>query len=264
VGDTYFELIEEDPTRGRYLADACTGGPWDPGLQHGGPPNALVVRAAERAAAAESGRADLVASRLAAEFVGPVPVAEVSTTARVVRAARSGVLVEVRLASADRECLHARIWLVRDADTRVVAALLGPPQGPPGTPPSFGLSFPYSNSIDWHEVAGSITTPGPGAVWARPRRSLVPDEELTGLQRVALIGDSASGISAELDWSAWSFLNVDLDIHLSRPFIGDWLHMDAVTQLGTHGAALARSTISDQHGPLATTAQTLIIAPRSR
>lgn len=258
----YFELIDENAFGGRYLADPATGGPWDPGLQHGGPPNALLVRAAERAAAAETGRTDLVASRLAAEFVGPVPVAEVVTTARVVRAARSGVLVEVGLSAGGRDCLQARVWLVRDADTSAVATPLVPVQGPPDQPPSFAFSFPYADSIDWHETAGSIAESGPGAVWARPRRSLVAGEELSGLQRVALIGDSASGVSSELDWDAWSFLNVDLDIHLFRPFLGEWLHMAAVTRLGSHGVALARSDICDQHGPLAITAQTLILAPR--
>ncbi len=64
--------------------------------------------------------------------------------------------------------------------------------------------------VDAHDRAG----PGLGAAAAR---SLVAGETLSGLQRVVLVGDSASGISAELDWDAWSFLNVDLDVHLSRP-----------------------------------------------
>ena len=113
-------------------------------------------------------------------------------------------------------------------------------------------------------MSGSATTPGPASVWARPRLPLVAGEQLSGLQRAALLGDSASGVSAELDWSTWSFLNVDLDIHLARPVRGEWLHMDAATQLGDQGAALARSTLSDQDGPVGCTAQTLLVAPRRR
>lgn len=262
--NAYFTPSDELAGDGHYVADPSTGGPWDPGLQHGGPPNALLVRAAERAAAAESGRTDLIACRVAAEFMGPVPVGEVRTSATLVRAARSAVLVDVTLTSGGRECLHGRVWLVRDTDTGAVAPPLAPPLGPPDVPPRFGFSFPFSDSVDWHEIEGSITVPGPGTVWARPRPSLVPGEPLSGLQRVALIGDSASGVSAELDWAGWSFLNIDLDIHLARPFVGDWVHMDAATQLGTNGAALARSTISDRVGPVGTTAQTLILAPRHR
>ena len=65
---------------------------------------------------------------------------------------------------------------------------------------------------------------------------------MSGLQRVALVGDSASGISSVLSWDEWTFLNVDLDVHLSRPVQGEWVLLDARTTLGTHGAALARST----------------------
>src|SRR4051794_38219436 len=92
VRDSYFTLIDEDSHDGRYASGPATTGPWNPGLQHGGPPNALAVSAAERALAAETGRSDLVALRLASDFVGPVPVAEVTTHARVVRAARSAAL----------------------------------------------------------------------------------------------------------------------------------------------------------------------------
>jgi hypothetical protein len=65
-----------------------------------------------------------------------------------------------------------------------------------------------------------------------------------------------------LDWTRWTFLNVDLDVHLARPMLGDWLLMDALTRVGTHGAGLARSTLSDTAGVLGSTAQTLVLAPR--
>jgi hypothetical protein len=103
-------------------------------------------------------------------------------------------------------------------------------------------------------------------VWARPTLGLVDVAEptaLSGLQRVALVGDSASGVSAALDWDEWTFLNVDLDVHLSRPHRGEWVHLDAVTDLGPAGFALARSRVSDQYGPAGVTAQTLLLARRT-
>jgi hypothetical protein len=57
-------------------------------------------------------------------------------------------------------------------------------------------------------------------------------------------------------------MNVDLDVHLARPVVGDWLLMDAATQLGPAGSALARSTLSDARGTVGSTAQTLLLAPR--
>ncbi len=76
-----------------------------------------------------------------------------------------------------------------------------------------------------------------------------------------LIADSGNGLSSELDWAQWSFLNVDLDVHLARPLLGEWVLLDAVTQLGAHGSALARSTISDRHGVVGAGLQTLVVAP---
>ncbi|MDQ2750958.1 MAG: thioesterase family protein [Actinomycetota bacterium] len=261
---SYFDLLDVDGAGAHYLAGPETGGPWAAELQHGGPPNALLVAEAERVAAAETGRADLLAVRLAAEFVGPVPVAAVHTQARIVRSARSALLVEATLRAGGRECLHARIWLVAGRDTARIAAPLPEPVEPPtGTSP-LNMRFPYGDSVQWRAVRGNIDQPGPGIVWARPRLELLEGRAMSGLQRAALIGDSASGISSVLDWHQWSFLNVDLDVHLSRPVIGDWLHMDAATTLGPTGSGLARSTLADVCGPVGSTLQTLVVAPARR
>ena len=87
VADPYFILIEQSPSDGRYLSGPGDRRPVESGAQHGGPPNALAVAAAERAVLAENRTRGLVALRLASDFVGPVPVAEITTRARVVRAA---------------------------------------------------------------------------------------------------------------------------------------------------------------------------------
>jgi hypothetical protein len=267
VGNAYFEVLDESAGGGRYRSDPATAGPWDPGKQHGGPPNALLVRAAERLAS-DAGDGELIASRLAAEFFAPVPVADLTVRAELVRAGRNVTLVSVTLGAAGedaaRPCLQARVWLVRARDTAAVATPTAATAAPPAGPPSAFLRFPYAETIEWYEDRGSLTAPGPAAVWTRPRWNMVDGERLSGLQRVALVADSASGVSAELEWSQWSFPNVDLDIHLHRAFRGEWLHLDAATLLGDSGVALARSTVSDLDGPVGATAQTLVLTPRRR
>jgi hypothetical protein len=76
-----------------------------------------------------------------------------------------------------------------------------------------------------------------------------------------LLADSASGISAELSWDQWSFANVDLDLHLFRIGTGDWLLVDAVTQLGA-GVAMTRSRLADLAGDVGAGLQTLLVRPR--
>jgi hypothetical protein len=238
---------------------AC-GGPWSDDLQHGGPPTALLVRMAERLAAHATGRHDLMAMRVAAEFVATVPVADLTVTARISRFARSAVLVSAELFDAGRCCLQARIWLFgRPTPDRTPDCDSNAPADPPGSAAAFaGWTFPYMRHLDWRLVSGAADGPGPAAAWVASRVPLIEGEQLSSLQRAALIGDSASGISAELDWNAWSFANVDLDLHLLRAAGGDWLLLDAITLLGD-GAAMTRSVLSDPVGVLGGGLQTLLV-----
>ena len=265
VDDFYYEALGTTGASGRYRGTASTAGPWAATLQHGGPPNALAAAVAERAVRTETGRTDLVALRLASDFIGPVPVGDVTTQTRVLRAARSAALVEVVVSAAGRECLLVRVWFVRSADTADVAAAdppppAVPPPAQPGTDP-LGIEFGLGASLDWRFLRGALISSGPAAAWVRPRIPLTddPDISLTGLSRAVLVADSGNGISAELEWRAWSFLNVDLDVHLARPLAGDWVLLDAATQLGPAGSGLARSTLSDERGVVGSAAQTLVL-----
>ncbi len=198
--ESFVEVLDEaaDGGSGRYLATAATTGPWSPDAQHGGPPSALLVRAAERCARLGLGRDDLVARRFAAEFLAPVPLGELRVDAEALRAGRSAVLVAARLttdgADGPRTCLQAHVWLVGRSDT---PASPGAPRTPSGLPSS-ALGFPYAEHVEWLVTAGVAFGRGPAAVWARPRVPLVAGETLSGLQRAVLVGDSASGIAADL------------------------------------------------------------------
>lgn len=84
--------------------------------------------------------------------------------------------------------------------------------------------------MQWRSVSGDALGPGDAAVWSTPRIPLVPGRRPSGLQRAVLVADSGNGVSAALDWERWSFVNVDLDVHLSRPLRGEWVLLDASTR----------------------------------
>jgi hypothetical protein len=150
---------------------------------------------------------------------------------------------------------------VRDVDTSDAApAPEPPPWAVPAESTPLEIEFGYGVSLDWRFVDGRMRVPGPAAAWVRPLTPLFADYEMSGLARAVLVADSASGISSELDWARWSFVNVDLDVHLARPIEGDWLLMEARTQLGPTGAALARSVLSDHRGEVGGGLQTLVLA----
>jgi hypothetical protein len=123
-------------------------------------------------------------------------------------------------------------------------------------------AFPYARHMDWRRVSGTPDAPGEAHVWARQRVPLVEGEEPSGLQRAVTAADSGSGISSVLDWARWSFVNVDLDVHLLRPSAGAWVGLDAVTRVARTGAAQCSTTLRDVEGWLGTAAQTLVVQPR--
>jgi len=256
---------------GRFHGEDACGGPWSAELMHGGPPSALLVRACEQAVGeqAAGGQAagdNLVALRASIDFLSAVPVGPVRVTARVVRGGRRIVLTEAVLEAGGREVLQARVWHVRIGDESTPVLDPQPPADvpKPGASPETmsDWTFPYARALEWRVVGGDPTGPGPTTVWSRARIPVVPGEEPSGLQRAVLSADSGSGVSAGLDWAAWSFVNIDLDVHLSRPLAGEWVLLDASTRYEGSGTGLAASSLWDERGRVGRGAQTLLVAPR--
>lgn len=249
----FYEPLGDD----RYRSTERTAGPWSPLLQHAGPPSALIARALEGC----EPRDGLLLSRLTIEIVGPVPVDELTVTARVERPGRSVELLGAELSAGGRVAMRAQAWRVAAAPVTA-----GPPEDavPPlpadesPAPPAIAASG-YLRSVEWRSAAGDWTSPGPATVWARPRVPLVDGEPMSGLQRLMSVVDSASGISAALPWEGWMFINTDLSVHLTRHPQGDWILLDATTRIAEGGAGLATAAVGDAAGVLGRSAQTLLV-----
>jgi hypothetical protein len=281
VSEAFFIPRDERPLHGlgqRFQAGPAATGPWSADLLHGGPPSALGVRACEQVARSEGGR-DLAALRASVDFLGPVPVGELLVRARVVRGGRRIMLAEAALDAAGRTVVVVRTWLLRTTPegaptparkiAEETAHPIGrPPEarhpGPGACPPAMtDWAFPYARAMEWRHVAGDPGGPGDAAAWARPRIPLITGETPSGLQRAVLVADSGNGISAALDWDRWSFVNVDLTVHLSRSIRGEWVLLDARTRYEPEGTGLATSVLHDVDGVVGTGAQTLLISEQA-
>jgi hypothetical protein len=261
VSEAFFTALGD----GRFRAEEACAGPWSPDLMHGGPPSALLVRACERAA--EEAAPGLVALRAGVDFLSAVPVGLVAVVARVVRTGRRIALTEAVLEAGGREVLHARVWHVRTADEATPALDQQPPAEvppPEQSPPTMtDWTFPTPGRSSGGSSAATPSVPGrrrSGAALGSPSSRA---RDPSGLQRAVLSADSGNGISANLDWAAWSFVNIDLDVHLSRPLVGDWVLLDATTRYEESGTALAASSLWDERGRVGRGAQTLVVAPRT-
>ena len=248
-----------------WVATELTRGPWNPDHQHAGPPAALLARAIERAGAIEGGET----RRLAYDILAPVPLGPVQVDTRVLRAGRRVEQIEATLTSeGSRPLMRATGWRTRTAPSDEVATP-EPPPPPPQNARALGLaSWPgddavaYRDALEWRWVEGSFDVPGPACVWGRVTVPLVTGEPISPLERLLVMADAASGVSAELDWAAWLFVNLDLTIHLERPPEGEWLAMDARTRIGDSGAGVCTAVLSDEHGRVGVSAQALLVEPR--
>ena len=255
-----------EPTDDGYRATALTIGPWDTGLQHAGPPAALLLREAERASAIEGGQT----VRLAYDIFAPVPVGPVALRSSIVRPGRRIELVETVLTAGDeRPLMRLSAWRMRtrpDGAAPDVAAAhpaaARPEDSRAETAAFFSSEVAYHRALDWRFPTGSFNSPGPASAWTRSQCTLVDGEPMTPLQHLLVMTDAASGISAELDWAAATFANVDLLVSLHRAPRGDWLGMDAVTTLGGTGAAQCTAVLFDEEGAIGRSAQSLFVEPR--
>ena len=204
MSEAFFEARGPD----RFLATELTRGPWDPGLQHAGPPAALLGRAVER----HGDRPGLRVARITFDIVRPLPIAELQVTTRLLRGGRSVELVEATLRAGEVEVMRATALRIRTVELDLPAGLTPGPRlpGPDAghTMPFFstGQEVGYHTAMEFRFVAGSFLELGPATVWMRMRHPLVPGEPPSPLCRVLVAADSGNGVSAVLDYQRWRFI----------------------------------------------------------
>jgi hypothetical protein len=259
--DAFYEQLDGQ----RYRSTAATAGPWDPRAQHGGPPSALLAHAVEHGTPA---RPELRLARLTVELMRPVPVADLTTTVRVLRSGRRTELVEAELSAAGVTVMRmtaSRVAAAPGSVPAVTADVPAPPLPPPAPPLAWtGAHLDgYMAAVEWRPASGSVAEPGPAAVWARPTVDLVAGHELAPVERALAVADSGSGVSAALDIREWTFVNSDLTVLLHRHPAGEWVCLESATTIDGDGIGCARTRLSDQTGELGNGLQTLVVQPRA-
>jgi hypothetical protein len=238
-------------------------GPWDPGQLHGGAPGALIAEAVQ-----EEG---YLVARLTLDFLGPVPLAPLTVSARTTKPGRSLQLAEAELSAGGQVVVRARAVRLRRGHVELPQL---PDEDPPPTPPQAGSLDPFP-AQDGHDEGFHLTAMeirfvdgtgfglGPAHAWFRLARPLVDDRAASPLARAVAAADFGNGVSRIVEFDRYLFVNTDLTVHLHREPAGEWVLLDARTRLEPHGAGLAHSVLSDEHGPLGLAAQSLFVAERS-
>jgi hypothetical protein len=238
-------------------------GPWDPGQLHGGAPGALLAEALQ-----EEG---YLVARLTLDFLGPVPLAPLTVSARTTKPGRSFQVAEADLAAGGHVVVRARAVRLRRSHVELPER---PEEDPPPTPPQVGRLDPFPTrgapdegfhltAMEIRFVDGTGFGLGPAHAWFRLARPLIDEEDASPLARAVAAADFGNGVSRIVDFDRYLFVNTDLTVHLHREPAGEWVMLDARTRLESHGAGLAQSILSDEHGPLGLAAQSLFVAERA-
>ena len=239
-------------------------GPWSPDMQHGGAPSALAVWAAQQVASA----APMRVARLTVDLLRPVPVAPLTFRTEVLREGRKIQLIAVHLENKGVEVARASVLKVIRS-TQDLSSIANTPSlelPPPEegqerrAPERSAVSFGANASL--RTVKGEFGKPGPAAIWFRMNRNFVEGHETTPAMRAAATADFSNGISSELDFAKWTFINADLTVSLARDPEGDWILNDAKTWLGHDGGGIAQTRLADRRGYFGHATQNLIIEPR--
>jgi hypothetical protein len=257
----FYERLADD----RFASTPATAGPWSSALSHGSPPATLLLRTIEKAFP----RDDVRVGRIAFDFLGPVPVAEVTMSAEMLRPGARIELCRSRLAAGGRTAMEATAWRIATSPGKVPEVRDARPVPPLPAERTRQLfvdvpSFGYGEALEWRFVDGGFDRVGPATVYARPLLPLIEGEVVSPLGRLLLMVDSANGISGELSPAQFTFVPVELTVSVLRHPRTEWVGMSARTTIDGDGIGHTRAELFDEAGYLGTAMQTLFVSPATR
>lgn len=240
----------------RFEPTEFTESPWDPAMQHGGPPAALLAHVM-----APGGEQRL--TRLTVDFLGPIPRRPLSVEVTTIKPGRLTALLEARMVIDGKVAVVARGWHIATGPK--------PPVVTPGEPgPEIpaendtGMSwFGYGRALELRGLGGAVlATPGHADVWTRVMHPLIAGEELTGFARTLIVADAANGLSANLDLREWLSIPPGMATTFLRPPAGEWVRLACRSEVADDGIGLCTGDLSDRSGRVAQVTQPLLVRKR--
>lgn len=259
----YYRRLGTDGAAEVFASTDDTRSNWDPDIQHGSPPLALLTKAIE-AKLADGMRI----GRLTLDILGAIPISEMRVQARVDRPGNRIMMLSAEMSTErpggpPRAVARVTAWALATSDTADAATDRYPPltEGP-AAPLELHWkdATGYIESVEWRpQFDGSDS----GKVyWMSPISNLVDDEPTTDLERLAMVVDSANGIGAAIDPQKFIYMNTDTAVHLHRQPVGNDFGVRARGSIGPDGLGVTTAELFDRDGFIGTSAQTLLVQRR--
>ena len=241
----------------RFKPNKPAQGAWNPHEQHMAPASGLLARELEQF----SPRPDMRIGRISFDIFGLITFGEFSITTQVIRPGRTIELVESVMQADGKTCISARAWRMATNDTSSLAGLEDATVYHPEEYPAWtGIKkWPggYIESIQARRCDDS--RPGRGIVWLHNDLPMVEGTETSDFTRLIGMIDTANGVAPRQEEITWAFPNVDLQGHMHRLPVGQWLGLQTAQQYGTDGIGLTSAVLHDVHGPFGRSEQILTL-----
>ncbi len=207
--------------------------------------------------------------RLTMDLWRPVPRRPLRVERAVRREGKRMQVVDVGLFDGETEVTHATALRVRVAEPgwpEVEADPARPPVASPPVPdavaagtvvthpmgdPTLGpgeVQPGFLRSMVGVRVGGDTGAGDPVVLWARMAQPLVAGEPTAPVALAAWAADFASGLASTLDPRVWTYLNPDVNLHLLREPVGEWVAVSGLTWAGAHGIGHGRASLHDLEG----------------
>lgn len=208
------------------------------------------------------------------EILGAVPLTQLRTRATVIRPGKRISLLEAVVEDdTGRGYIRGTGWWIRtaasDSIERAVDEAMPGPGGATSAEDFLGRwSSGYIDSIDVRRsdlpdaqlpIKDGRNT---SIYWSRTDLPVVAGREDSPWMRVMKTVDIANGLNNILDTNEWTYMNVDTTVYLHRAMRGEWLGLSAEANYGPDGIGTTVTRIYDEHGPIGTCNQGIILDRR--
>ena len=247
----------------RVVTSPDAAGPWDPRMQHGSAPAALVVWAAEAIAVP----VPMQIARVTIDLMRPVPVAPLTIETEILREGRKIQLCAIRLLADGVVVVSASVLKIKTQvktlppGLRICRSICRGRINRWSSPPTT-LEARSRNASRCARRAADFGMVGAAAIWFRVDRPLIEGSPISQAMRAVVAADFSNGTSSALDFRQWTFINADLTVNFARQPVGEWILLDGECWVGPDGAGLAMSRLADQRGYFGRAVQSLVIERR--
>ena len=263
--DCHYRRLASDGAYQVFESTDGTRSNWDPEIQHGSPPLALMTKLIQELA----GESGLRIGRLTLDILGAIPVTRVRVRAWVERpGSRISMMAAEMLAprpdGGERAVARVTAWLLATSDTADAVTDRYPPlvEGDSlAVPHSWEGAKGYLETVSWRRQR--VAEGESNVVWLSPLVPLVDSEPMTQVQRLAMVVDCANGAGAALDPEKFVFMNTDTVVHVHRLPAGNDFALRARGSIGPDGIGVTTADIFDRQGFIGVVAQTLLVQRRT-